>query len=56
MRNTIKTTFRHDTYLTEVLEKAEHLTKLSKSELIRNACLGQWVPLVQKATFNQNTL
>ena len=37
----IKTSFRHDDYLKDILERAATLTKLSQSELIRNACLGQ---------------
>ena len=35
----IKTSFRHDDYLKDILERAATLTKLSQSELIRNACL-----------------
>ena len=34
----IKTSFRHDDYLKDILERAAILTKLSQSELIRNAC------------------
>ena len=37
----IKTSFRHDDYhQIDILERAATLTKLSQSELIRNACLG----------------
>ena len=43
----IKTPFRHDDQLKDILERAEALTKLSQSELIRNACLGQYVPILQ---------
>ena len=43
----IKTSFRHDDYLKDILERAGKLTKLSQVELIRNACLGQYVPMLQ---------
>ena len=46
----IKTSFRHDDYLKDILERAATLTKLSQSELIRNACLGQYVPMLQTAS------
>ena len=36
----IKTSFRHDDYLKDILERAGKFTKPSQSELIRNACLG----------------
>ena len=39
----IKTSFCHDDYIKDILERAATLTKLSQSELIRNACLGQYV-------------
>ena len=43
----IKTSFRHDDYLQDILERAATLTKLTQSELIRNAFLGQYVPMLQ---------
>ena len=46
----IKTSFRHDEYLKDILERAGELTKLSQSELFRNACLGQYVPKLQTAS------
>jgi len=46
----IKTSFRHEDYLKDILERAATLTKLSQSELIRNACLGQYVPMLQTAS------
>ena len=46
----IKTSFRHDDYLKDILERAGKLTKLSQSELIRNAYLGQYVPMLQTAS------
>ena len=46
----IKTSFRHDDYIKDILERAATLTKLSQSELIRNACLGQYVPMLQTAS------
>ena len=39
----IKTSFRHDDYIKDILERAATLTKLSQSELIRNAYLGKYV-------------
>ena len=45
----IKTSFRHDDYLKDIW-RAGQLTKLSQSELIRNACLGQYVPMLQTAS------
>ena len=46
----IKTPFRHEDHLKDILERAATLTKLSQSELIRNACLGQYVPMLQTAS------
>ena len=46
----IKASFRHDDCLKNILEKAGQLTKLSQSEFIRNACLGQYVPMLQTAS------
>ena len=46
----IKTSFRHDDYIKDILERAATLTNLSQSELIRNACLGQYVPMLQTAS------
>ena len=46
----IKTSFPHDDYLKDILERAGQLTKLYQSELIRNACLGQYVPMLQTAS------
>ena len=46
----IKTSFLHDDYLKDILERAGKLTKLSQVELIRNACLGQYVPMLQTAS------
>ena len=46
----IKTSFRHDDYLKDILERAGQLTKLSQSELVRNACLGQYVTMLQTAS------
>mgnify|MGYP005647747641 CR=1 FL=1 len=46
----IKTSFRHDDYLKDILERAATLTKLSQSELIQKAGLGQYVPMLQTAS------
>ena len=45
-----KVEFGNDDYLKDILERAATLTKLSQSELIRNACLGQYVPMLQTAS------
>ena len=45
-----KTSFRHDDYLKDILKRVAALTKLSQSELIRNDCLGQYVPMLQTAS------
>ena len=45
-----ETSFRHDDYLKDILDRAGKLTNLSHSELIRNACLGQYVPMLQTAS------
>jgi hypothetical protein len=50
-KNHIKTSFRHDEYVEVLLEKANKITNLSKSELVRNAVLGQYVPMVQRGSF-----
>lgn len=55
MNNYIKTTFRHDDYVEKILEQAEVITKLKKSELLRNAVLGQYLPLVQRGSFPMET-
>ena len=47
----IKTSFRHDDYIKDILESAATLTKLSQSELIRNACLGQYVLVLQRSLY-----
>ena len=49
----IKTSFRHDDYLKDILERAATLTKLSQSELIRNACLGQYFPCCKQHLFRR---
>ena len=46
----IKTPFRHEDHFKDILERVATLTKLSQSELIRNACLGQYVPILQTET------
>ena len=49
-RNHIKSSFRHDEYVETILEQAEKITKLTNSELVRTAVLGQYVPMIQHAS------
>ena len=48
--NALATVARGRATIKDILERAATLTKLSQSELIRNACLGQYVPMLQTAS------